>query len=91
VADIVLKDVSKRYADGFEAVKHLNLDIADGEFMILVRPVRLREVDGAADDRRARGHHRRRAHHQAATSSTTRLRATATSRWCSRTTRSTRT
>ncbi len=28
----------KRYPDGFEAVKDLNLDIADGEFMILVGP-----------------------------------------------------
>jgi multiple sugar transport system ATP-binding protein len=38
MADIVLDDVVKRYPDGFEAVKHLNLEIADGEFMILVGP-----------------------------------------------------
>jgi multiple sugar transport system ATP-binding protein len=38
VAEIVLKDVTKRYPDGFEAAKHLNLDIADGEFMVLVGP-----------------------------------------------------
>jgi multiple sugar transport system ATP-binding protein len=38
VAEIVLKDVTKRYPDGFEAVKSLNLDIGDGEFMILVGP-----------------------------------------------------
>jgi multiple sugar transport system ATP-binding protein len=38
VAEIVLKDVTKRYADGTEAVKHMSLDIADGEFMILVGP-----------------------------------------------------
>jgi multiple sugar transport system ATP-binding protein len=38
VAEIVLKDVTKRYPDGFEAVKSLNLDIQDGEFMILVGP-----------------------------------------------------
>jgi multiple sugar transport system ATP-binding protein len=38
MADIVLDQVVKRYPDGFEAVKDLNLDIADGEFMILVGP-----------------------------------------------------
>jgi multiple sugar transport system ATP-binding protein len=38
MADIVLDGVMKRYPDGFEAVKDLNLDIADGEFMILVGP-----------------------------------------------------
>jgi multiple sugar transport system ATP-binding protein len=38
MADIVLDDVTKRYPDGYEAVKHLNLAIEDGEFMILVGP-----------------------------------------------------
>jgi multiple sugar transport system ATP-binding protein len=38
MADIVLDHVTKRYPDGYEAVKKLNLDIADGEFMILVGP-----------------------------------------------------
>ncbi len=38
MANIELRDVTKRYPDGFEAVKHLDLDIADGEFMILVGP-----------------------------------------------------
>src|SRR3989440_7214033 len=38
MAEIEFDDVTKRYADGFEAVKHLNLDITDGEFMILVGP-----------------------------------------------------
>jgi multiple sugar transport system ATP-binding protein len=38
MADIVLDGLVKRYPDGFEAVKELNLDIADGEFMILVGP-----------------------------------------------------
>ena len=38
MADIVLDHVTKRYADGFEAVKDLNLTIDDGEFMILVGP-----------------------------------------------------
>ncbi|HEX2127594.1 MAG TPA: sn-glycerol-3-phosphate ABC transporter ATP-binding protein UgpC [Solirubrobacterales bacterium] len=38
MADIVLDNVSKRFADGFEAVKDMNLEIKDGEFMILVGP-----------------------------------------------------
>src|SRR5881227_720171 len=38
MAEIQLKDITKRYPDGFEAVKHMNLDIQDGEFMILVGP-----------------------------------------------------
>jgi multiple sugar transport system ATP-binding protein len=38
VAEIELNDVTKRYPDGTEAVKQMNLDIADGEFMILVGP-----------------------------------------------------
>jgi multiple sugar transport system ATP-binding protein len=38
VADIVLKDVTKRYPDGFEAVKNMTLHIDNGEFMILVGP-----------------------------------------------------
>src|SRR5436190_16072963 len=38
MAEIQFRDVTKRYDDGFEAVKHMNLDIKDGEFMILVGP-----------------------------------------------------
>ena len=38
MAEIVLSDVTKRYPDGTEAVKELNLEIADGEFIILVGP-----------------------------------------------------
>jgi multiple sugar transport system ATP-binding protein len=38
MAQITLTDITKRYADGFEAVKDFNLEIADGEFMILVGP-----------------------------------------------------
>jgi len=38
MAEIQFDDVTKRYADGFEAVKHLNLDVPDGELMILVGP-----------------------------------------------------
>jgi multiple sugar transport system ATP-binding protein len=38
MAAITLKDINKRYGDGFHAVKDVSLDIADGEFVILVGP-----------------------------------------------------
>ncbi len=38
MAEIQLREVTKRYPDGTEAVKQVSLDIADGEFMILVGP-----------------------------------------------------
>jgi multiple sugar transport system ATP-binding protein len=38
VAEIVLDHVTKRYPDGALAVDDFNLDIADGEFVILVGP-----------------------------------------------------
>ena len=47
MAEIVLDGVTKVFDDGYEAVKDLNLDIADGEFMILVGP-----LGGAASRRR---------------------------------------
>lgn len=38
MARIVLDGIGKRYADGTRAVRDLDLDIRDGEFMILVGP-----------------------------------------------------
>jgi multiple sugar transport system ATP-binding protein len=38
VAEIELDHVTKRYPDGYEAVKDMSLEIADGEFLILVGP-----------------------------------------------------
>ncbi len=38
MAEIAMEHITKRYDDGYEAVKDFNLDIADGEFMILVGP-----------------------------------------------------
>ena len=38
MAEIVLDGVTKVFDDGYEAVKDINLDVADGEFMILVGP-----------------------------------------------------
>ena len=38
MADVQLDHIWKRYPDGFEAVKDMELGINDGEFMILVGP-----------------------------------------------------
>ena len=38
MAQITLEKVTKVYPNGFEAVHELNLDVADGEFMVLVGP-----------------------------------------------------
>jgi multiple sugar transport system ATP-binding protein len=38
MAEITLEHVEKRYADGYRAVEDTSLEIADGEFMILVGP-----------------------------------------------------
>jgi multiple sugar transport system ATP-binding protein len=55
VASIVFEHVTKRYADGVEAVTDMNLAVADGEFMILVgasgsgKSTALRMVAGLED------------------------------------------
>ena len=38
MAEIVLDGITKVFDDGYEAVKDMNLEIADGEFVILVGP-----------------------------------------------------
>lgn len=38
MSSIELKNISKQYDDGYQAVTDVNLDIADGEFVILVGP-----------------------------------------------------
>ena len=91
MSEIRLEEVAKVYAGGVRAVDDVSLTIASGEFMVLVGPsgcgkstllrmiAGLEEVTERRDlDRRARGRRGSR-------------RATATSRWSSRTTRSTRT
>ncbi len=71
MATVDLEQVTKVYGNGFEAVNDLNLDVRDGEFMVLVGPsgcgktTALRMVAGP------RGDHRRDACSSAATSSTT--------------------
>jgi multiple sugar transport system ATP-binding protein len=38
MASVVLSHIDKTYDNGFQAVKDLNLEIADGEFLVLVGP-----------------------------------------------------
>ncbi|MEM7322740.1 MAG: sn-glycerol-3-phosphate ABC transporter ATP-binding protein UgpC [Actinomycetota bacterium] len=38
MAEVALKDVSKVYPNGFKAIEGLNLEIEDGEFLVLVGP-----------------------------------------------------
>src|SRR5688572_31304584 len=38
MAEIKLDNVTKRFPDGYEAVRDMSLDIKDGEFLILVGP-----------------------------------------------------
>jgi ABC-type taurine transport system ATPase subunit len=38
MAEVVLDKVNKKYDNGFHAVRDLDLDIADGEFLVLVGP-----------------------------------------------------
>jgi multiple sugar transport system ATP-binding protein len=38
MSSIAFEHITKRYADGFEAVTDMNLEIADGEFMVLLGP-----------------------------------------------------
>jgi multiple sugar transport system ATP-binding protein len=38
VSSITMRGITKRYADGTEAVSNVDMDIADGEFVILVGP-----------------------------------------------------
>ncbi len=87
MATVTFDHVNKVYGD-FHAVKDLNLEIGDGEFMVLVGPsgcgktTSLRMIAGLEEisERRACG--------SATASSTTSRPRIATSRWCSRATRS---
>ena len=38
MVNVNFEHVSKRYEDGFEAVKGLNLEVQDGEFLVLLGP-----------------------------------------------------
>jgi hypothetical protein len=58
MASIQMQQLRKVYAGGnVEAVKGIDLDIADGEFVVLVGPVGLRQVHPSAHGRRAGNDH----------------------------------
>lgn len=38
MANLILNNISKKYPNGFEAVKHINLEVKDGEFISLLGP-----------------------------------------------------
>ena len=38
MVSVKFERVGKRYEDGFEAVKHLDLEVKDGEFLVLLGP-----------------------------------------------------
>ena len=67
MAAIEMKNIVKQYGDGFPAVNDVSLDIADGEFMILVGPsgcgksTLLRMIVGLEDITSRRHAHRRQA------------------------------
>lgn len=90
MAEIILEGVTKRFPDGALAVKDVDLEIADGEFVILVGPsgcgksTTLNMIAGLEDITEAPCA-------SGTASSTTWLPRTATSPWCSRATPCTRT
>ena len=91
MSGISLDEVTKVYPNGVKAVDDALARHRRGRVLRPRRPVRLRQVDAAADDRRPRGRHGRRRSRSAASTSPRCRRRSATSRWSSRTTRSTRT
>ena len=90
MATVTFDNVNKVYGD-FHAVKDLNLEIGDGEFMVLVGPsgcgktTSLRMIAGLEEISERRPPHRRSRRERR------RRPRIATSRWCSRATPSTRT
>ena len=51
---VSIRNVSKQFANGTLAIRGVDLDLRDGEFVSLLGPVGLRQIDAAADHRRAR-------------------------------------
>ena len=90
MAQVLIRNLNKMY-DDVHAVKDVNLEIRDNEFMVLVGPsgcgktTTLRMVAGLEIDHLRPGPDRRQGGERPA------RRWTATSPWCSRTTRSIRT
>ena len=88
---ISLERVTKVYEGGVVAVDDVTLEVAAGRVRGARRPVGVRQVDAAADDRRSREGDRGDGPDRRARRHDRRRRRIATSRWCSRTTRCTRT
>ena len=61
MASVELDGINKVYDNGFHAVQDLSIDVADGEFLVLVGPSGLRQVHRPADGGRVGGHLQRRA------------------------------
>ena len=59
MASVSFRNVEKSFGK-VEVIHGIGFDIADGEFVVLVGPVGLRQVDAAAHAGRPGGHHRRR-------------------------------
>ena len=65
MAEIQMKNIVKRYGDGFPAVNDVSIDVDDGEFVILVGPsgcgksTLLRMIVGLEDITSGRHAHRR--------------------------------
>ena len=87
MAEITMKNIVKKYGDGFPAVNDVECpDVADGGVHRSWSALRLREVHAAVDDRRLEDITSGDMVIGGNSGSTTRPRATATCRWCSRTT-----
>ena len=91
MAAVSLRDVRKSYTPELQVIHGVNMEIKDGEFIVILGPsgcgksTLLRMVAGLET------HHRAARSRSAAAWSTSSSPRTATSRWCSRTTRSIRT
>ena len=57
MSSIALDEIDKVYENGFHAVHKLSLDVADGEFLVLVGPSGCGKSPAPADDRRAGDDH----------------------------------
>ena len=53
MASLSLKNVCKKYPNGFEAVKDFNLEVEDKEFIIFVGPSGCGKSDYTSYDRRS--------------------------------------
>ncbi len=58
MSSVQIRDVRKSFGN-FEVLHGVSIPIEDGEFVVAGRPLRLRQVDLAADARRPREHHLR--------------------------------